>query len=667
MLSRPGTLAHALPRAAFSTTCRRVQLESSSNTSTSARKAKKTGDISAVFASLGGASPPLPDRFGQLKTSLVKDELHASKLIESWRDVLKSLEHELKEVEKRGSEVVPIVEFPKDESQTDKGLRAWTDDKTIKQIRKRGAVVIRGVVEKNKALEWKERIREYVRQNPSVKGFPENDKQVFELYWSKSQLEARSHPNMVRAMQTFLSDLFRTNHQSELSVDSSSDYAMSRAISLSNVITYADRLRIRHPGDSKFALGPHIDGGGVERWEDPEFRGLWYNILAGGHQWRQHDPWSFGSHGQKLTAKGDMYDAPGGCSVNRPFQGWLSLSSTGPSEGTLRVMPLLKEATAYWVLRPFFKPINPEEPNADGTYSNQFLAADNWEFDATSSEFPGCVLGGSIELNAITHPHLQLSKAMVSVPHVEPGDVVFWHDHTIHAVESQHNGKGDSSVLYIPAIPLTRANLDYLVDQKSRFLQGLPPSDFPGGEGESLFQGRGTRDDLNQIGQDALRMMGFAPFVKSEGMSDLEKRLVDECNERLGLFLEGGQLTRSAQDCQYLFRQRADIAVAATGVLTGALGAHALASRLGNKTATWSLASHFAILNGAALLAISQHPTHGKRLPGLLIATGTAMFSGSIFALLLYRERMGALSNIVGPVTPLGGLLMIGGYLGLLL
>ncbi|KAM0789027.1 hypothetical protein ACM66B_003093 [Microbotryomycetes sp. NB124-2] len=112
---------------------------------------------------------------------------------------------------------------------------------------------------------------------------------------------------------------------------------------------------------------------------------------------------------------------------------------------------------------------------------------------------------------------------------------------------------------------------------------------------------------------------------------------------------------------------KAGSVLAATGVATGALGAHALASRLGNKTATWSMASHFAIMNGAALLAISQHPTHGKRLPGLLIATGTAMFSGSIFALLLYRERMGGLSKIVGPVTPLGGLLMIGGYLGLLL
>jgi len=34
-------------------------------------------------------------------------------------------------------------------------------------------------------------------------------------------------------------------------------------------MSYYDRLRIRKPGDSKFALGPHIDGGSLERWEDP--------------------------------------------------------------------------------------------------------------------------------------------------------------------------------------------------------------------------------------------------------------------------------------------------------------------------------------------------------------------------------------------------------------
>jgi len=42
-----------------------------------------------------------------------------------------------------------------------------------------------------------------------------------------------------------------------------------RQVSTTTPVSYYDRLRIRFPGDSVFALGPHIDGGSLERWEDP--------------------------------------------------------------------------------------------------------------------------------------------------------------------------------------------------------------------------------------------------------------------------------------------------------------------------------------------------------------------------------------------------------------
>ncbi|GAA5892285.1 hypothetical protein JCM5296_003226 [Sporobolomyces johnsonii] len=111
---------------------------------------------------------------------------------------------------------------------------------------------------------------------------------------------------------------------------------------------------------------------------------------------------------------------------------------------------------------------------------------------------------------------------------------------------------------------------------------------------------------------------------------------------------------------------KAGAILTSTGIMSGAFGAHALAPSLGEKASTWTMASHYAIMNGVALLAISQHPVYSKRLAVPLIIAGTTLFTGSIFALLLYRERMGALARVVGPSTPLGGLLMIGGYLSLL-
>ncbi|GAA5927412.1 DUF423 domain-containing protein [Sporobolomyces koalae] len=113
---------------------------------------------------------------------------------------------------------------------------------------------------------------------------------------------------------------------------------------------------------------------------------------------------------------------------------------------------------------------------------------------------------------------------------------------------------------------------------------------------------------------------------------------------------------------------KAGALLSASGIMSGAFGAHALKGRLvGDQVATWSMASQYAILNGVALLAISQHPVHSKRLAVPLIIAGTTLFSGSIFALLLFKGKMGGFTKIVGPSTPVGGLLMIGGYLSLLL
>jgi len=113
-------------------------------------------------------------------------------------------------------------------------------------------------------------------------------------------------------------------------------------------------------------------------------------------------------------------------------------------------------------------------------------------------------------MNEDSHPDLQLGRAMVSVPRVEPGDVVMWQGDLIHAVESVHAGKSDSSVLYIPAAPDIPMNRAYVHQQRESFLAGLPPVDFPGGKGESEHVGRATRETIEEAGgAEGLRAMGF--------------------------------------------------------------------------------------------------------------------------------------------------------------
>jgi hypothetical protein len=51
----------------------------------------------------------------------------------------------------------------------------------------------------------------------------------------------------------------------------------------------------------------------------------------------------------------DYYNSAGGCSVFRNFQGWVAMSRIEPNGGTLRVCPLIKESTGYFMMKPLLE------------------------------------------------------------------------------------------------------------------------------------------------------------------------------------------------------------------------------------------------------------------------------------------------------------------------
>ncbi|KAF8310973.1 DUF423-domain-containing protein [Clavulina sp. PMI_390] len=102
------------------------------------------------------------------------------------------------------------------------------------------------------------------------------------------------------------------------------------------------------------------------------------------------------------------------------------------------------------------------------------------------------------------------------------------------------------------------------------------------------------------------------------------------------------------------------------GIAAGAFGAHGLKARgiPADKIQSWETASNYAIYNGLALLLISTQPRWAShRFAGPAIVLGGAIFSGSIFALVLNRDRF----KFLGPITPLGGVSLMLGYLSLAL
>ncbi|KAF8953191.1 hypothetical protein BDZ97DRAFT_1679874 [Flammula alnicola] len=461
---------------------------------TSTRTAKEEGSIADIFTSLTNEEHNvLPDRFTNLKKELWNDGM-----VESWREVLASLEPAVEEVASKGSDIVPRVSYD--------DLKGGLSQEQLHRIKTTGTVIVTGGVPKEEALGWKQSIKDYAAANAdrvkgnTFPGFPPDNIQVFEIYNSKAQTLARTHPGLINTQKFLLSLWHASDPNSE--------------VSLQTPVSYFDRLRIRQPGDAKFTLGPHVDGGSVERWEDKGLQKVFGNILKGGSQWKKHDPFDVTP---RIGAKQDLYHASNACSIFRAWQGWTSMSSTGPNEGTLRVLPMLSLASAYILLRPFFRPVNP--------LSDSLKFAD-WVPDLDSPTFPGSSIGKTQELNEKTHPHLKLAQTMVSIPRVEPGDQVYWHCDVVHAVESQHRGLGDSSVLYIPAVPLTIHNASYMRDQRINFLAGLPAPDFPGGEGESKFVGRGSVQEIQT--EEGRRMFGleaFAPNPENGLSSDFTQRV----------------------------------------------------------------------------------------------------------------------------------------------
>jgi hypothetical protein len=251
-------------------------------------------------------------------------------------------------------------------------------------------------------------------------------------------------------------------------------------------LSYADRLRIRQPGDAKFALGPHQDGGSVERWERDGYGDVYSSVLKG--DWENYDPYD-ATH--RVDAVTNLYDGLGACSMFRMFQGWLSMSHVAPEQGTLLVYPSVKESAAYALLRPFFRPVKGLQEGCKEDY----LDERNWKFTAgeeMTSDLQGATPGHGMEFPEGMHPHLELDRAIVHVPEVKPGDLVVWHCDLIHAVDKKHNGTSDSSVLYIPVCPTTENNAKYAATQRAAFLEGTPAPDFPGGIGEKEHVGRPT-------------------------------------------------------------------------------------------------------------------------------------------------------------------------------
>ena len=183
-----------------------------------------------------------------------------------------------------------------------------------------------------------------------------------------------------------------------------------------------------------------------------------------------------------------MYDVCIYIQVFRSFQGWLALSAQGPNDGTLEVVPLVAEAMAYVLLRPFL----PDVP------VHQLCGVND--------------TGGGDTLEITSRWHALLLRAKLPIGHVDPGDTVWWHPDVIHGVEALHQGTTPSNVLYIAATPMCVQNAKYMVQQREAYQRGDAPPGFPN---LHLERTAGRVCPVGSLSVAGRRAMGIEPYPEA--------------------------------------------------------------------------------------------------------------------------------------------------------
>ena len=131
-----------------------------------------------------------------------------------------------------------------------------------------------------------------------------------------------------------------------------SDENQISQVNASKTLAYVDLLNVRQSEESSCII--KVNGEGIAKWKDPSFRRVYRHIFEG--QWQNYDPFEIDYRTQ--TESGSFFPA---------FKGLISMTD---SMTTMKVLPMLRESTSLWILRPFLS-------------------------DVPSDVFPGCFPGTS--------------------------------------------------------------------------------------------------------------------------------------------------------------------------------------------------------------------------------------------------------------------------------
>jgi hypothetical protein len=368
---------------------------------------------------------------------------------------------EIEQAKRRGETVWPVIDYA--------DIAAGTvSDRALEHVRRRGCVVVRGHFEREQALAWDRDIVDYVERNKFFEDYrgPGDDffgsvgsrPEIYPVYWSSAQMEARQSDRMAR-VQSFL------NHRWTYESDGVRWFDPDRDS------LYPDRIRRRPPGASSGGLGAHLDAGTLDLWMTRAYQQAFRHLFDGSVE--QYDPWD-AAH----RTAGPQFPGTTMCSAFRTFQGWTALSDMAHDQGVLYTVPI-PEAMAYLMLRPLLPDV-PEDDMCGVTVNQVYPVSEKW--------------------------HPLLTRAFGGIPDIRAGDSVWWHCDVVHGVAPVEDQQGWGNVMYIPAAPWCPRNEEYAPRVREAFFGGDSPSDFPEEHYERSWPDRFQPEQLNETGRRGLGM-----------------------------------------------------------------------------------------------------------------------------------------------------------------
>ena len=398
----------------------------------------------------------------EINNKIISEKAH---LREKSRDFIKNfekiesyIEREVTEIENLKNlekSIIPEINF--------KELSNHNEE-IIRNIEKRGCVIIRDVFDDKIVYEWNKSLEEYIDKN----NFFEDQKkkegldkyfsdlksskpQICALYWSKAQIEIRHSEEMAK-VKKWLNNLWIYKYDGKEVFDPNRE------------LIYADRVRRREPGDVSLGLSTHCDAGSFERWTDEAYQKIYNDIFS--DSFENYNPFNARYRNEIVE-----FEAPAVAHVFRTFQGWTALTTQGPNDGTLQLIPIAK-GIAYILTRALLN-------------------------DVPENELCGSKPGRALSINKDYHS--LLLRGLISIPILNPGDTIWWHPDVVHAVEDKHLGRNFSNVVYVGASPYCKKNLDYAKKQAKKFLEGKSPPDFAPEDYEVNYEGRIKLNDLSNL------------------------------------------------------------------------------------------------------------------------------------------------------------------------